>query len=353
MTGESGGGSGNLSILATGPGGLRIIPTFDSSITSDPQAATIEATINSAIAVYQGSFSDPITVSITFQKMGSGLGLSSSYYQNLAYSDYRTALVSHATTVDDATAVAHLPNSANNPVNGNPNVIAHLPLMRALGFSANPPPADTDGTISLNTSVMNLSPASTDSTKYSLFAAASHEIDEVLGFGSALNGLNNGNPAPTGAIDPEDLFRYDANGSRSFTTDANAAAYFSLDGTTDLARFNQHQGGDFQDWYSFNGGQTPQVQDAYATRGAAPVLGVELRALDAIGYARVASVAQPTLSLIRAGGNVIITWPNTFIGFTLQSATNLAPGASWTPVNGQFTVTNALTSGAKFYRLVK
>ena len=362
MAGGSGGASGNLNILATGSGGLTIVPTFDSSITSDPQAAMIEATINAAIAVYQSDFSNPITVTITFSEMAGGVGLSSTYYTAFAYPDYRAALVSHASTPDDIVALAYLPNSANNPVNGNTDMNLHLPLARALGFSADPPLGDQDATISLNTGAMNVSMKPTDPAKYSLFAAASHEIDEVLGFTSALNNLNNGDPAPSGPIAPEDLFRYDQTGARSFTTDSNTAAYFSLDGITDLARFNQHQGGDFQDWYSFNGGQIPQIQDAYATHGADPVLGVELRALDVIGYARVVSSARPKLTLTRSGSNAVITWPATFTGFTLQSATNLAPVVSWAAlssspqiVNSQYavTVTNFSADGRKFYRLTK
>src|SRR5439155_20506326 len=115
------------------------IPTFDASIASDPQAATIEATINSAIAVFQSSYSDPITVTITFQKMSSGVGLNSTYFQDFPYSSYRAALVTHATTSDDATALAHLPGGASNPVNGNTNMSLTLPLARALGFSADAP----------------------------------------------------------------------------------------------------------------------------------------------------------------------------------------------------------------------
>jgi hypothetical protein len=254
--------------------------------------------------------------------------------------------------------LAYLPNSAFNPVNGNQSINITLPLARALGFSANTPPGQTDGTIYLNTASMNLSLSVTNPAKFSLYATVCHEIDEVLGFSSALNGLNNGDPAPTGPIDPEDLFRYDGTGARSFTTDVNASSYFSLDGTTDLARFNQHQGGDFQDWYSFYGGQTPRVQDAYATAGSSPVPSVELRVLDVIGYARVIA-PRPNLSLIRAGTNVVLAWPAGFIGFTLQSASNLTSSV-WTTVpnsqvlvNGQYNVTNALAGTNKFYRLVK
>ncbi len=52
---------------------LVIKPTFDVSITSDPQAATIEATINESIAVMESCFSNPITVNILYEE-GPGLG---------------------------------------------------------------------------------------------------------------------------------------------------------------------------------------------------------------------------------------------------------------------------------------
>ncbi|EEF61551.1 NF038122 family metalloprotease [Pedosphaera parvula] len=300
----------NSFTTAVPPSGLTIIPTFDSSITSDPQAAQIEATINSAIAVYQSNFSDPITVAITFKKMTSGLGLSSGvYYQTYSYSTYRAALASHATTTDDATALAYLPNVANNPVNGNSSVNVKLALARALGFTANPPAGQPDGTVQLNLGIMNLSAAANDPSKYSLFGTVSHEIDEVLGFSSALNGLSNGAPAPTGAIFPEDLFRYDASGSRIFSTDANVASYLSFDGTTQLARYNQTQGGDFQDWYSFYGGVTPEVQDAFSPPGTSPVLGVELRVLDAIGYNR---VLPPSTIVASAGSGGTISPTGSF-----------------------------------------
>jgi hypothetical protein len=361
LAGGSGGASGNLNIVASGPGGLQIIPTFGPSITGDPQSATIQATINAALALYQANFSNLITVTITFQEMGSGLGLSSTYFSSFSYSSYITALGSHSTTADDSTALALLPNSGSNPVNFNSSINLSLPLARALGYSGvNPPPGQTDGTISLNTSIMNLGLTDNNPSKYSLYATVCHEIDEVLGLGSALNGLNNGDPTPTGAISPEDLFRYDALGNRNFTTALSAAAYFSIDSTTDLAQFNQHQGGDFQDWDSFSGGgHPPRVQDAFATAGAQPVPNVELRVLDVIGYARVLP-PPPVLSLLHSGNNVVLSWSTISTGFTLQSATNSLASPSWTMVTnvpaivgGQFTVTNATVGTLKFYRLIQ
>jgi hypothetical protein len=49
---------------------LVITPTFASNITSDPNAAAIEAVINTAIGICQADFTDPINVAITFQEGG-------------------------------------------------------------------------------------------------------------------------------------------------------------------------------------------------------------------------------------------------------------------------------------------
>jgi hypothetical protein len=265
-------------LLANAPARAVFIinPTFDSTITGDPQAATIEGTINAAISVYEAKFSDPITVNINFGE-GGGLGQSSTFFANVSYATYLAALTADAKTSNDAVALAHLPLSSTNPVNGSSTINVKTANLRAVGINTTPPPGQPDGSILLKTSIMNLSRSGPqDPSKYDLMAVASHEIDEVLGLGSSLPS------APFGTIFPEDLFRYDASGNRSFTTSNSAQAYFSIDGTTDLAQFhNTNDGADYGDWES-NG--TPRVQDAFGTPGAQPNLGVELTALDVIGY---------------------------------------------------------------------
>ena len=52
--------------------GLTIHPTFDSSITSNPNAAAIQAMINRAISIYESLFSDPITIQIRFRYSTTG-----------------------------------------------------------------------------------------------------------------------------------------------------------------------------------------------------------------------------------------------------------------------------------------
>jgi hypothetical protein len=275
---------------------LVITPTFDSSITGDPNAAAIEGTINTAINTYESDFTDPINVTIDFKEMATGLGQSNTTLYKINYSAFYNALVADAKSANDATALAHLPNGSapgsTNPVTGSTTINVKTADLKALGFNGAsfPPIGGFDGVIGLNTSITT--PGSTGSSlTYSLLPTTEHEIDEVLGLGSDLSG--------TGFFsDPaaEDLFRYASTGARSYTTNPSAQAFFSIDGTTDLAQFdNQNDGGDWGDWQSnpLPPGVLPKVQDAFATPGANPALGVELVALDAIGYDPATQVAVP------------------------------------------------------------
>lgn len=275
--------------LAPSYANMVIVPAFDSSITGNVNAVAIENTINSVIAVYGATFADNITVNLLFKSVGTGLGQSFTSAGSVSYTGFHGALVADAKSADDNTAIGTLPAGPNNPVTGATQIIGTTANLRALGFAANPTGAtgttcgvsgtlNCDSTISINTSLTTIAGGS-----YDYFAVVSHEIDEALGFGSALNNLANGAPNPTGAVLPEDLFRFVCSlNSRSLSTSAGAQACFSINGgATDLAQFNQSASGDFSDWNS-NG--VPRVQDAFATPGAAPRLGVELTALDVIGY---------------------------------------------------------------------
>jgi hypothetical protein len=267
-----------------------INPSFDATISNDANATAIMAAINSAIGAYQGFFNDPLTVNIKFAAMTTGLGQSSTWLAPMSYANYHAALVADAKSVSDATALAHLPAGLNNPVNGGPNLYLSTANIKALGGSATTTDG-FDGTVFLNTLVTHIGSPSTTG-QYDLMAVVQHEVDEVLGLGSALgSGLAN--------IRAEDLFRYSFSGVRSFTT-AGDDAYFSIDGgVTQLARFNQSADGDRGDWWSI-GAHVPQVQDAFGTPDAHPLLGdPELTALDVIGYNRISAVPEPaSLSLI-------------------------------------------------------
>jgi len=71
---------------------------------------------------------------------------------------------------------------------------------------------------------------------------ASHEIDEALGTGSGIG---------TVTTRAEDLFRYSANGVRSYTNSSSGNALLLYRWRRDnLVNFNQNGSGDYGDWAS-------------------------------------------------------------------------------------------------------
>ena len=71
-------------------------------------------------------------------------------------------------------------------------------------------------------------------------------------------------------------------------------------------------------------------------------------------------VPSPQLNITSQGNAAILTWSTNATGFTVQSATNLAPPVAWNTVSpapaivhGLETVTNPMAGTAKFYRLIK
>jgi subtilisin-like proprotein convertase family protein len=67
---------------------------------------------------------------------------------------------------------------------------------------------------------------------------------------------------------------------------------------------------------------------------------------------------NPTLAISRAGANLILSWPDTFSGYMLESTALLGPGAVWNPVGatvvqggGFYSVTLSPGAGNGFYRL--
>ena len=72
------------------------------------------------------------------------------------------------------------------------------------------------------------------------------------------------------------------------------------------------------------------------------------------------SSASPSLQARVSGGNIVVSWPTSIAGYTLQTTTNLTATNSWTTVTNvpaivdfQNTVTNPITVGSRFYRLKK
>lgn len=339
--------------LATSAAALTIVPTFDASISNDPNAALIITGINSAIQVLQTNLTDAVTVKILFKSAPSGLGASLTTGIYVSYADYLTALRARATSVNDTLALSRIPASTIDPLVGTNTIFVNYPLARLMGLVTGYPADGNDSTITLNTSIMNLSRPPTDQNKYDLIATAQHEINEVLGCPSNLGDAS-------GVIAPIDLFRYTTNLVRTWTTNGDDA-YFSIDGTNLLARFNQQPDGDYGDFWSKTGtwsppGTTPvgQVQDAFGGPGVFQDEGPnELAILDVLGYTLASS--RPTLNLVPSGANqVTLSWPSNFTGFVLQERT-LFGGGTWTASasGGTTPATVATTGTQKYFRLIK
>jgi len=282
-----------------------------------------------------------------------GLGESSTYGFNVAYSDYVAALISHASSANDIIALGKLPAGPNDPVISGTQIHLTTAQARLLGLTSY---SDIDSTISLKMSLMNFTRPPSDPNKYDLQQVAEHEMDEVLGISSHL--------PDTSYISPVDLFRYTTNLVRTFTTTGDDA-YFSIDGTNLLARYNMNSGGDYGDWWSYfyptnwspttgNTLNSPQVQDAYSGPNVAIDIGkAELTALDVVGWTL--ATVQPSLYIVRNNANQFtVSWTNTASGYVLQQRTNLLSGA-WT-----FSATGstnpavlATATSQTFYRLYK
>ena len=91
-----------------------------------------------------------------------------------------------------------------------------------------------------------------------------------------------------------------------------------------------------------------------------PQLSIFLLPLAASVHCLQIDLLCPALSLLRSGNAIVLSWPTSFSGFTLQAATNSIAAPSWTTVtnvpallNGQYLVTNNTSGTLKFYRLAK
>jgi hypothetical protein len=338
---------------------LTIVPTFDGSITNDPNGAAMVAAINAAIQVEQSHLADNVTVNIHFTNdVNISLGESRTVGNDYAYTNFLSKLTNSATSLNDTNGYARIPNtSTNDPLVGTNKIYINKAPARLLGLTTTTGQDGFDSTIHLNMSLMNFTRPPSDPDKYDLAQVTEHEMDEVLGISSDLPDLTE--------ISPIDLFRYTTNLARTYVTNDDNA-YFSVDGTNLLARYNMDSGGDYGDWWSVNfptnwsptTGNTvnyPQVQDAYSGPGNALDIGpAELASLDVVGWTL--ATPMPALTIVRSGANQFtLSWTNTATGFVLQENTNLLTSATW--VTSATGATNpaviALTTAKKFYRIYK
>jgi hypothetical protein len=259
--------------------------------------SNIEATITSP---------NPLTVTIYFTTMNSGLGESTNGLDSVSYYNYYNAFKAVATSPSQLAALASLgtaptSSTSGNPVDGDDSLYITTAEARNLGFTA---PANVSAGGGVYDSEIEFNPADTSPPdalpgNYGLESVVLHEMDEVLGIGGSGSMLANGTTGPIGDLD---LFRYSASGVRSYSTVQTTTpfTYLSIDGgKTVVSYFNQTSGADYGDWLSnpIPNGFNAQVQDAYGETGTNPTLGPnELTAFSAIGYELVAP--EPSTMLL-------------------------------------------------------
>ena len=302
--------------------GLTIHPTFDSSITGNPNAAAIQAMINRAIAIYESLFSDPITIQIRFRYATTGPdgsplshGLVSesdtTIYTSISWNTYISALRADARTSNDDSANASLPGNALSPnirpTSGNGRAVGlNTPqAMFANGTVGQGGPYD--GIVTLNSAKPFQFSRPVNGNNFDAQRITEHEIDEVMGLGSRI-GDN------TSDLSPQDLFSWSSAGHRNITS--SGTRYFSINGgVTNIVGFNQDPDGDFGDWLSAPCPQAnPYVQNAFSCTGQSSDIAAtspEGINLDVIGY-DLTQTSQASLgnistrSFVQTGEHVMI-----------------------------------------------
>jgi len=262
---------------------LTINTSFDTSVTSQPNATTIEGAFNQAAAAFQSVLSNPVAVNlkvswgnINGQALPSNaLGTSSiSLYGYFSYAQMKSWLTAAATTAADKQAIATLPATA--PA-GQSQYVLTAAQAKALGV-VGPTSTTLDGSIGFGANSYAFTEANgTPFSSYDFIAVAEHELTEVLG---RMSGLASPTPSYGTALD---LFRFSSPGVRTFSYSGNG--YFSLNnGSTDLENFNHStSAGDRGDWYS--GSTLNDMANAFTYNGATGVFSsIDQTVLDVIGW---------------------------------------------------------------------
>ena len=318
-------GAGNYSDVKTATTvstvGLVIHPTFDSSITNNPNAAAIQATINQAISFHESLFADPITIQIRFRfatttpdgrplPMGT-LAQTDLVLYPIPWSNYINALRADAQSSNDTQANATLPATALSA-----NIRPSSAGGRAVGLDT-PPAMFANGNVGQGgpyDAIVTLNSASPfqfsrppSPGHFDAQRSIEHEVDEAIGLGSRVGDNSND-------LRPQDLFSWSSAGIRNIS--ASGRRYFSINrGLNNIVGFNQDPDGDFGDWLSEQCPQThPYVQNAFGCAGqysdisATSPEGINL---DVIGYDLV-QTSQTSLrnistrSFVQTGEHVMI-----------------------------------------------
>lgn len=331
--------------------------TYDSTVTSQPNAAQIEAAYGVVTQAYSSLFTNPITVNITVSVESSGFGNSGlGLGGNPSYDQVVMSLADGATTFYASNAIASLPPDDPTPSQlwWIPSVeIKALPDMTIL-FGADPDDTNSDGQFSFTTNDVSWTFCPTNRAvqgEYDFIAVAEHETSEIMGRCSGLGNIS-------GGYVPFDLFRF-TNGVRDLNG-FDPGTYFSIDnGVTPLKYFNSQFGGDPQDWAPTN---NPDPYDyALGAGEEARLSAADLTVMDILGYNL--NFQPPKVAVSRLpNGNVQLAFTNvTGMNFQVLTSTSLqTPIAYWInlgapteiPINHYQYIDTSPANKARFYRVV-
>jgi hypothetical protein len=273
-----------------------------------------QTAVNAVAAEFSADFSNPITLNITVGGNGTiGLAQSSATgYAGFSYSDFRSALLSNSPGDAADLPVTDPTINATNPTGG--NFSFHTAQLKALGLTSllggGYSPTSTDGNVDFSTAVgwaFGTTPSGRmQPNQYDFMSSIEHEFSEIMGRVSGLD------PQTTTSKDFSafDLFRYSANGVRSFSsitspvlTDSNGnpvypnpIAYYSLDGgATNLRSFQDVTGDDIHDWAGAN-------HDSFDAEGPTndyePVTALDLQAMYSVGYIPAPEPASASILIV-------------------------------------------------------
>jgi hypothetical protein len=277
--------------------GLVIIPTFESSMNAQQEAA-----VNYVIGQYESLYTNNITLRMDFSMGVTGLGESESYFEDgFTYSQVTAALAAEAaanpTDTIKQTVVANLP--AINPAPSN-NFAVTTAQAKALGLDESY--NGLDGYIIFSNAVNYTYDPNNRGVagEYDFIGVAEHEISEVMGRDSLLGyDFGDGNGP---SYDENDLFRFSAPGVRNFTPNVpnnDPGVYLSIDnGVTDTVNF-WSQSLDNDD---YRGDNPTDPYNQYAGEGQAHQLTyADMVNMDALGYNLQATPEPASLTLLATG----------------------------------------------------
>jgi hypothetical protein len=264
--------------------GLVFVNTYEPNISQNYVNAIIGAE-----NFYQGQISTSLMLDFTFGLANGGVngfvGENNQNGLNVSYATLKSALISHATSANDAAAIGSLPTT---DITFGQGFFIPDALAQALGLSPTIAPG-TDDTVFLNSADSYFfNQSSPVAGEFDAVSTLEHEISEGMGRTGGL-GL-----APDDDWGIVDLFRYSAPGVRDLTGGADGKkAFFSIGGTTLLTQFNNpvQVSGDAADWNpSSIKQQSTLVSGGYDSYGAAPtgmvgiVTATDLSLMDVIGW---------------------------------------------------------------------